>query len=189
VRSVHLAEFVHLPEASAISLPTDRSSCEPSTSAGPPGAICRIMNLSPLPAPMDLSPCAPPSSRSCVPVEAIVFKHWDGGAVDRQGKRKRRNRPGVCLRYESRPTFRRGPLRRGRRSRTWKARRNKRSSRTKIPWHPADSISSGAMLQRAGEQEFRSVSKPADASAASPCRAGGGRRDSRSRAHKTFAER
>jgi hypothetical protein len=26
-----------------------------------------------------------------------VFKHRDGVAVDRRGKRKRRNRPGVCL--------------------------------------------------------------------------------------------
>ena len=26
-----------------------------------------------------------------------VLKHWDGVAVDRRGKRKRRNRPGVCL--------------------------------------------------------------------------------------------
>ena len=26
-----------------------------------------------------------------------VFKHWDGVAVDRRGKRERCNRPGVCL--------------------------------------------------------------------------------------------
>jgi hypothetical protein len=37
-RPVHLAEFVHLPEASAISLPTEKSSCGPPTTAWPPGA-------------------------------------------------------------------------------------------------------------------------------------------------------
>jgi hypothetical protein len=40
-RPVHLAEFLHLPEASAISLPTEKSSCRPPTTAWPPGAICR----------------------------------------------------------------------------------------------------------------------------------------------------
>jgi hypothetical protein len=40
-RPVHLAEFVHLPEASAISLPTEKSTCGPPTTAWPPGAICR----------------------------------------------------------------------------------------------------------------------------------------------------
>jgi len=40
-RPVHLAEFVHLPEASAISLPTEKLSCGPPTTAWPPGAICR----------------------------------------------------------------------------------------------------------------------------------------------------
>jgi hypothetical protein len=41
VRPVHLAELLRLPEASAISLPTEKSSCEPPTTAWPPGAICR----------------------------------------------------------------------------------------------------------------------------------------------------
>jgi hypothetical protein len=63
-RPVHLAEFVHLPEASAISLPTGKASCGPPTTAWPPGAICRIMNLLPLQAPMDLSPYAPLSSEA-----------------------------------------------------------------------------------------------------------------------------
>ena len=71
VRPVHLAEFVHLPEASAISLPTERASCGPSTTAWPPGANCRIMNLLPLQAPTDFSPCARPSLRSCARVEAM----------------------------------------------------------------------------------------------------------------------
>jgi hypothetical protein len=70
VRPVHLAELLHLPAASAISLPTEKSSCWPPTTAWPPGAICRIMNLSPLQAP-DLSPYARLSSRSCAPVEAM----------------------------------------------------------------------------------------------------------------------
>jgi hypothetical protein len=41
VRPVHLAVLLHLPEASAISLPTEKSSCGPPTIAWPPGAICR----------------------------------------------------------------------------------------------------------------------------------------------------
>jgi hypothetical protein len=64
VRPVHLAELLHLPEASAISLPTEKSSCGPPTTAWPPGAICRIMNLLPLQAPMDLSPYARLSSEA-----------------------------------------------------------------------------------------------------------------------------
>jgi hypothetical protein len=40
-RPVHRAEFVHLSEASAVSLPTEKSSCGPPTTAWPSGAICR----------------------------------------------------------------------------------------------------------------------------------------------------
>jgi hypothetical protein len=96
VRPVHLAELLHLPEASAISLPTEKSSCGPPTTAWPPGAICRIMNLSPLQAPMDLSPCARPSSEAARRLRQCG-KALGRRAVDRRGKRKRRNRPGVCL--------------------------------------------------------------------------------------------
>jgi hypothetical protein len=121
-------------------LPTERSSCGPPTTAWPSGAICWTMNLSPLQAPMDLSPCARPSSRSCAPDEAMCLS--TGTAPLSTGAASSRGAT-VPLRSESRPTPRGGPPRRRRRSRRQKVRRDQRSSRTKISWHPAHSISSG----------------------------------------------
>jgi hypothetical protein len=55
-----------------------------------------IMNLLPLQAPMDLSPCARPSSEAARRSRQCVYAPC-GVAVDRRGKRKRRNRLCVCL--------------------------------------------------------------------------------------------
>ena len=119
-----------------------------------------------------------------------VFKHRDGVAVDRRGKRKRCNRPGVYLALGAAIN-----------SPRWAASSGPAIAEAESATRPTliankKYVASGSapyrletMLKAAGGQEFRSVSKPPDASAASPCRAGDGRRDSRSRAHKTFAER
>jgi hypothetical protein len=68
---VHFAEFVDLPEASTHQLADGKDQGRPVDTAWRPGAICRIVNLLPLQAPMGLSPCARPSSRTCAPVEAM----------------------------------------------------------------------------------------------------------------------
>ena len=119
-----------------------------------------------------------------------VLRHWDVVAVDRRGKRKRRNRPGVCLALgvatNSPPwAASSGPVIAEAESATRPTLiANKKYLGIRLaPYRPE------TMVEAAGEQEFRSVSKPPDASAASPCLAGDGRRDSRSRAHKTFVER
>jgi hypothetical protein len=187
VRPVHLAELLHLPEASAISLSMKRSSCGPPTTAWPPGAICRIMNLLPLQAPM-VSAHALGRAQKLRAGRGNVLQHWDGVAVDRRGKRKRRNRPGVCL-----------ALGVATNSPSWAASSGPAIAEAESVTRPtliankiilaSGSLHIVTMVEAAGEQEFRSVSKPPDASAASPCLAGDGRRDSRSRAHKTFEER
>ena len=81
--------------------------------------------------------------RSCAPVEAmclstVTVSLSTGGASARGA-----TVAASVLRSESRRTLRRGPPRRRRRSRRQNARRDQRSSRTKISWHPANSISSG----------------------------------------------
>jgi len=90
-RPVHLAEFVHLPEASAISLPTEIK-LPASTTARPParsaGSCTRCRCRRPWISARALGRAEEATPRS---------RQWNGVAVDRRGKRKWRNFPGVCL--------------------------------------------------------------------------------------------
>jgi hypothetical protein len=82
--------------------------------------------------------------RSCAPVEAMCLSTMTVSLSTGGASARGATVPVSALRSESRPTPRRGPPRRRRRSRRQKARRDQRSSRTKISWHSAHSISSGA---------------------------------------------
>ena len=143
VRPVHLAELVHLPEASAISLPTEKSSCG---RRQPRGRRARSAGDHELVAAAGAHGSQLLSSaelRSCAPVEAmclstVTVSLSTGGASARGA-----TVPVSALRSEPRSTPRDGPPRRRRRSRRQKARRDQRSSRTKISWHSANSLSSG----------------------------------------------
>jgi hypothetical protein len=143
VRPVHLAELLHLPEASAISLPTEKSSCGAADNRLAGGRDLQDHELVAAAGAHGSQPMRSAELRSCAPVEAmclstVTVSLSTGGASARGA-----TVPVSALRSESRPTPRRGPPRRGRRSRRQKARRDQRSSRTKISWHPAHSISSG----------------------------------------------
>ena len=115
VRLVHLAEFVHPPEAPQLA--DGKIKLQPPTTAWPPGAICRTMNLSPLQAPMDLSPCARPSSRSCALVEAMCLSTGMASLSTGAASAKGATVPVSALCSEPRSTPRGGRPRRGRRSR------------------------------------------------------------------------
>jgi hypothetical protein len=108
-RPVHLAEFVHLPEASAISLPTEKSSCGPPTTAWPPGAICRDHELVAAAGAHGSQPMRSAELRSCAPVGAMclstVTVSLSAGGASARGATVAVS----ALRSESRPTPRRGP--------------------------------------------------------------------------------
>ena len=92
-RPVHLAEFVHLPEATC-RRKDQVAAADNRVAAG------RDLQDHELVAAARADGSQPMRSAELKKLRAgrgNVFKHWDGVAVDRRGKRQRRNLPGVCL--------------------------------------------------------------------------------------------
>jgi hypothetical protein len=186
---VHFAEFVDLPEASTHQLADGKDQGRPVDNRLAAGRDLQDRELVAAAGAYGSQPMRSAELKNLCAGRGNVLKRrkaWlSTGGTSASGA----TAPMPALRSESRPTLRRRPPRRGRRSRSQKARRDRRSSRTRYLGAGSLHIRLEMMLETAGEQEFRSVSKLSDASAASLCRAGDGRRASRSRAHKTFAER
>jgi hypothetical protein len=92
---MHLTEFVHLPEASAAAYQRkDQVAVDNHPAAGHDLQNHELVDAA---GAHGSQPMRSAELKKLPAGGGNVLKHWDGAAVDRRDKRKRRNRPGACF--------------------------------------------------------------------------------------------